>query len=153
MGISSRCSGTRNLISATYLSLCNWTQIGTAAAAMMAIRILLDHGVCEDRIVFITFVVARYGGISVLRRAFPGVRIVTGAVDNGLRDGWLVDMGNEGRSRNVWIIGNVPCMCHSQFIQMIHLQSRAWVRLVCPMTAQFTVVLIAGFFIGDRYYL
>lgn len=77
---------------------------------MMAIRILLDHGVCEDRIVFITFVVARCGGVSVLQRAFPGVRIVTGAVDNGLRDGWVVGTGHEGRGRNVWVIGNFPSM-------------------------------------------
>lgn len=58
---------------------------------MMAIRILLDHGVREDRIVFITFVVARCGGVSVLRHAFPSVRIVTGAVDNELREDWLID--------------------------------------------------------------
>jgi uridine kinase len=96
----------------------NRFQIGTAAAAMMAIRILLDHGVCEGRIVFITFVVARYGGVSVLRRAFPGVRIVTGAVDSGLRDGWLVGTGTEGKGRSIWVIGNALCECGLQFIQL-----------------------------------
>ena len=88
-------------------------EIGTAAAAMMAIRILLDHGVREDRIVFIAFIVARDGGVSVLRRAFPGVKIVTGAVDNGLQVGWLDNEGIYDRGRNVWVIGDIPCDCPS----------------------------------------
>ncbi|KAF8149900.1 armadillo/beta-catenin/plakoglobin [Crassisporium funariophilum] len=83
-------------------------QIGTAAAAFMAIRILLDHGVQEDHIVFITFLVARGGGISVLRRAFPGVRIVCGAVDDEMQEGWLEGYkgeGNpEGEGRKVWVM-------------------------------------------------
>ncbi|KAF8523255.1 armadillo beta-catenin plakoglobin [Gautieria morchelliformis] len=98
-----RCVKLRHLAETSWVFLLD-AQIGTAAAAMMAIRILLDHGVCEDRIIFITFLVARYGGISVLCRAFPGVRIVTGAVDSGLRDGWSVDTGSEGKGRNVWLI-------------------------------------------------
>ena len=54
----------------------------------MAIRTLLDHGVRPDRIVFVTFLVARDGGIAALRRAFPAVRIVCGAVDNVLVERW-----------------------------------------------------------------
>jgi hypothetical protein len=72
----------------------------------MAIRILLDHGVKEDRIIFVTFLVARGGGVSVLRRAFPKVRIVCGAVDDEMREGWLEgyqDLENpEGHGRKVW---------------------------------------------------
>jgi uracil phosphoribosyltransferase len=64
-------------------------QIGTAAAAFMAIRVLLDHGVLQDHIIFVTFLVARGGGISVLRRAFPEVKIVTGAVDGDMREAWV----------------------------------------------------------------
>ena len=55
----------------------------------MAIRVLLDHGVRQDHIVFVTFLVAVGGGISVLRRAFPHVKIVTGAVDGDMREAWL----------------------------------------------------------------
>ncbi|GJJ08316.1 hypothetical protein Clacol_002527 [Clathrus columnatus] len=80
-------------------------QIGTAAAAMMAIRILLDHGVQEERIIFITFIVALDGGVSVLRKAFPKVRLVAGAVDTKLQIGWLDGKEDEGRGRDVWIIG------------------------------------------------
>ena len=83
-------------------------QIGTAAAAFMSIRILLDHGVQEDHIVFVTFLVAKGGGVSVLRRAFPGVKIVCGAVDDEMKEGWLEGYkgeGNlEGEGRKVWIM-------------------------------------------------
>jgi len=74
----------------------------------MAIRILLDHGVPEDHIIFITFVVARGGGVSVIRRAFPDVRIVCGAVDDEMKEGWLEGIkteGNpEGEGRKTWVI-------------------------------------------------
>ncbi|KAF8896342.1 armadillo/beta-catenin/plakoglobin [Infundibulicybe gibba] len=83
-------------------------QIGTGAAAFMAIRVLLDHGVKQDRIVFVTFLVARGGGISVLRRAFPDVKIVCGEVDDEMREGWLEGYqgeGNpEGHGRKVWMM-------------------------------------------------
>lgn len=83
-------------------------QIGTAAAAFMSIRILLDHGVREDHIVFITFLVAQGGGVSVLRRAFPEVKIVCGAVDDEMKEAWLEGYkgeGNpEGKGRKVWVM-------------------------------------------------
>ncbi|EIN04896.1 armadillo/beta-catenin/plakoglobin [Punctularia strigosozonata HHB-11173 SS5] len=64
-------------------------QVGTAASAFMAIRVLLDHGVQPGHIILITFLVARNGGIPFLQRAFPDVKIVTGAIDDGLREVWL----------------------------------------------------------------
>ncbi|TFY83281.1 hypothetical protein EWM64_g719 [Hericium alpestre] len=64
-------------------------QIGTGASALMAIRVLLDHGVLPSHIIFVTFLVARTGGVSMLRRMFPEMKIVTGAVDDGLRETWL----------------------------------------------------------------
>ena len=62
----------------------------------MTIRILLDHGVREDRIIFLTLLVARVGGIAIVRRAFPKVRIITGAVDNEVKEIWRMDGGREG---------------------------------------------------------
>lgn len=62
----------------------------------MTIRILLDHGVQEDHIIFLTFLVARIGGIDVVRRAFPKVRIITGAVDDEVKEIWRVE-GDGGR--------------------------------------------------------
>ncbi|THH01487.1 hypothetical protein EW026_g1257 [Hermanssonia centrifuga] len=86
-------------------------QIGTAASAFMAIRILLDHGVRQDHIIFVTFLVAREGGIVVLRKAFPDVKIVCSAVDNYLTERWLecIDVEGEGvdsetAGRKVWAV-------------------------------------------------
>ncbi|KAF9485201.1 armadillo/beta-catenin/plakoglobin [Pholiota conissans] len=97
----------RHLAEDAYVFLLD-AQIGTAAAAFMAVRILLDHGVKEDHIIFITFIVARGGGVSVLKRAFPGVKIVCGAVDDEMQEGWLEGYkgeGNpEGKGRTVWVM-------------------------------------------------
>lgn len=74
----------------------------------MSIRILLDHGIRQDHIIFVTFLVARGGGISVLRRAFPDVKIICGAVDDEMREGWLEGYEGEGDAegipRKVWVM-------------------------------------------------
>lgn len=82
----------------------NW-QISTSAAACMAIRTLLDHGVQEDHIVIVTFLVAA-SGMSVLHRTFPQVKVVTGAIDAGLREIWLERQGEEldGEGRKIWCL-------------------------------------------------
>ncbi|KAJ1307658.1 hypothetical protein OPQ81_001751 [Rhizoctonia solani] len=78
-------------------------QIGTGAAALMAIRVLLDHGVPEDHIIFVTFLGVPRGGMAVIRKTFPGIRFVCGAVDDGLQEGWLHhEDGTPGR--RVWSI-------------------------------------------------
>lgn len=76
-------------------------QIGTAATAFMAIRVLLDHGVQESRIIFVAFLVALAGGLSALRRAFPDVHIITGAVDGVLAERRLrLKRKTEAKSRS-----------------------------------------------------
>ncbi|KZT59137.1 uridine kinase [Calocera cornea HHB12733] len=97
----------RALATSTYVFLLD-TQIGTGAAALMAIRVLLDHGVQEGHIVFLTFLISQQGGPNVLRRAFPRVRIVTSAVDDVLRSGWSELDRETGERRRVWKI--VPGM-------------------------------------------
>lgn len=97
----------RDLAETTFVFLLD-AQIGTSASAFMAIRVLLDHGVQEDHIIFVTFLVARQGGVSVLRKAFPKVKIVCGGVDDRMQEGWLEGYkgeGNpEGKGRNVWVM-------------------------------------------------
>ena len=119
---------------------CLFEQIGTAAAAFMAIRVLLDHGVPEDHIIFIAFLVARAGGISVLRRAFPKVKIVCGAVDDEMLESWLessTEVGNpEGGGRKVWLMnpgmGQIGVLLREKYERMLMaVRSR----------------------LGDRYYL
>ncbi|KDN38327.1 uridine kinase [Tilletiaria anomala UBC 951] len=60
-------------------------QIGTGAAAFMAIRVLLDHGVPQERIVFIALLASAKGGVHALAKAFPNVKVVVAGVDPGLR--------------------------------------------------------------------
>jgi uridine kinase len=83
-------------------------QIGTGAAAFMAIRVLLDHGIPQNHIIFVTFLVARHGGINVLHRAFPHVRIVCGAVDDEMKETWLEDPRTDGSNRTdgrkIWVM-------------------------------------------------
>lgn len=81
--------------------LTGFPQIGTGASALMAIRILLDHGVQENRIIFACFLVAKNGGVKVIQQAFPGVRIITGAADDGICEEVV---GNDGEDWRVWSI-------------------------------------------------
>ncbi|KAG1883416.1 armadillo beta-catenin plakoglobin [Suillus subluteus] len=104
-----KCLRERHLATDAWVFLLD-AQIGTGASAFMAIRTLLDHGVQQDHIIFVTFLIARTGGVTVLQRAFPKVKIVTGAVDEGLREAWLESYNekgegqSEGDGRKVWII-------------------------------------------------
>ncbi|WVF67596.1 uridine kinase [Kwoniella sp. CBS 6097] len=59
------------------------SQMGTGAAAMMAIRVLLDHGIKESHIIFLTYLITR-AAIHSVHRAFPQVQIVTASIDPGL---------------------------------------------------------------------
>jgi len=63
----------------------------------MAIRVLLDHGVREDHIIFVTFLAAPRG-VRVLNRVFPQVKIVTGSADPTLTPIWIPGNGEEGRN-------------------------------------------------------
>ncbi|PFH53005.1 hypothetical protein AMATHDRAFT_1730 [Amanita thiersii Skay4041] len=102
-----KCIRFRHMAEKAYVFLMD-AQIGTGATAFMSIRILLDHGVRQDHIIFVTFLVARGGGITVLRHAFPDVRIVCGAVDDVMKEGWMEnyisDFNPEGVGRKVWVM-------------------------------------------------
>ncbi|KAJ3281745.1 Uridine-cytidine kinase-like 1 [Borealophlyctis nickersoniae] len=60
-------------------------QIATGAAALMAIRVILDHDVPQDRIIFLSLIAAPLG-IHTIANAFPQVRLVTSEVDPELDD-------------------------------------------------------------------
>ncbi|CAO3699960.1 unnamed protein product [Rhizopus stolonifer] len=57
--------------------------IGTGAAALMAIRVLLDHEVPLDQIIFLSFLSTGLG-LTVITNAFPGLKIVTSMIDPSL---------------------------------------------------------------------
>ncbi|KAI9150924.1 Uridine kinase [Blastocladiella emersonii ATCC 22665] len=71
--------------------------VATGAAAMMAIRVLLDHSVPEDRIVLATLIAAP-PGLHAVARAFPKVKIVVSEVDPEINDQYhiLPGIGNYG---------------------------------------------------------
>jgi uridine kinase len=58
-------------------------QIASAATAIMAVRVLLDHGVNEEQITFVA-VLASPVGVRALARVYPELKIVLGVVDDGL---------------------------------------------------------------------
>lgn len=71
--------------------------VATGAAAMMAIRVLLDHDVPEERIVVLSLLMAS-PGIQSIAYAFPNVRMVTTAVDSTLNEDFHIipGIGNFG---------------------------------------------------------
>ena len=74
--------------------------IATGAAAMMAVRVLLDHGVPEESIVFVSLI-ATPQGLHGIAYAFPKVKIVVSEVDPGLNKMYHITPGIGG------------CICHS----------------------------------------
>ena len=73
------------------------SNIATGAAAIMACRVLLDHDVNEKNIVFLSLISAPEG-LHSLSAAFPDIKIVTSAVDDGLDAGMCIlpGMGDFG---------------------------------------------------------
>jgi uridine kinase len=122
------------------------SQIGTGAAGFMAIRVLLDHGVNPAHIIFVTFLVARSGGIAHLRRTFPDVNIVTGAVDDGLHEVWLENA--QPRVAFPDEDGFDNAAHHKAWVVDPGMGQIGNVASVIPLTAK-----VESFSAGDRYYL
>ncbi|KAJ3411391.1 hypothetical protein HDV05_002316 [Chytridiales sp. JEL 0842] len=59
--------------------------IGTGAVALMAVRILLDHDVPEENIVFVSLLAAKQG-VFALAHVFPKVKVLTSEVDETLSE-------------------------------------------------------------------
>jgi uridine kinase len=71
--------------------------IATGAAALMAIRVLLDHDVIPERIFLVTLIAAELG-IHTVAYAFPEVKIITTAVDPDVNEDYHIipGIGNFG---------------------------------------------------------
>ncbi|CAH0546438.1 unnamed protein product [Brassicogethes aeneus] len=71
--------------------------VATGAAAMMAIRVLLDHDVAESNILIVSLLMAELG-VHSIAYAFPKVQIVTTAIDPEINDKFYVipGIGNFG---------------------------------------------------------
>jgi len=71
--------------------------VATGAAAIMAIRVLLDHDVPQDNIVLVSLLMAEIG-VHSIAYAFPNVKIVTSALDPEINEKFYVipGIGNFG---------------------------------------------------------
>ncbi|XP_061900811.1 uridine-cytidine kinase-like 1 isoform X1 [Entelurus aequoreus] len=83
-------------ISEDYVILMDST-VSTGAAALMAVRVLLDHDVPENKIFLLSLLMAEMGVHSVAY-AFPKVRIITTAVDKEVNEHFHIipGIGNFG---------------------------------------------------------
>jgi uridine kinase len=63
-------------------------QMSSGGAALMAVRVLLDHGVKEERIVFVAYTAGRRG-VSRLSAVFPEIKIVIGRMVDDDEDRWV----------------------------------------------------------------
>ncbi|KAL5248539.1 hypothetical protein ACHWQZ_G017656 [Mnemiopsis leidyi] len=71
--------------------------VATGAAAMMAIRILLDHEVPEESISFVCLIASK-PGVQAIAYAFPKVRIIVGEMDPDIDEYYHIcpGLGNFG---------------------------------------------------------
>lgn len=71
--------------------------LATGAAALMAIRVLLDHDVPQENILFVSILVAT-PGVRAVAYAFPQVKIITSAVDQLVNEQFHIipGLGNYG---------------------------------------------------------
>lgn len=63
-------------------------QMSSGGAALMAVRVLVDHGVPEDRIVFVTLYAGKMG-LNRLTKVFPALKVVMGGVVEDSLDRWV----------------------------------------------------------------
>ncbi|EGS22051.1 uridine kinase-like protein [Thermochaetoides thermophila DSM 1495] len=63
-------------------------QMSSGGSALMAVRVLLDHGVRQDRIVLVTFTAGKMG-LHRLTKAFPEISVVVANVVPDLEERWV----------------------------------------------------------------
>ena len=63
-------------------------QMSSGGAALMAVKVLVDHGVPEEKIVFVTCIAGKLG-LKRLTKVFPRVRVVVCKVGKDGDDRWI----------------------------------------------------------------
>ncbi|PPQ95850.1 hypothetical protein CVT26_015980 [Gymnopilus dilepis] len=59
--------------------------LATGGSAMKAVEVLMEHGVPEERIIFINLIAAPEG-LKAFCTRFPSLKVITGWIDEGLND-------------------------------------------------------------------
>lgn len=54
----------------------------------MAVQVLVDHGVPEEKIVFVTYFAGRMG-LNRLTKVFPGLKVVVSAIVADFEERWV----------------------------------------------------------------
>jgi uridine kinase len=62
--------------------------MSSGGAALMAVQVLVDHGVPEEKIVFVTYFAGRIG-LNRLTNVFPGVRVVVSSIVADFEERWI----------------------------------------------------------------
>lgn len=65
-------------------------QMSSGGAALMAVKVLVDHGVAEKKIVFVTFMAGKRG-VNRLTSVFPGIKVVAGEIVDDYERRWIED--------------------------------------------------------------
>lgn len=63
-------------------------QMSSGGAALMAVRVLIDHGVKENRIVFVTYMAGRMG-LNRLMSVYPDIKVVVCRIVDDLELRWV----------------------------------------------------------------
>ncbi|KAF8854228.1 uridine kinase [Acephala macrosclerotiorum] len=63
-------------------------QMSSGGAALMAVQVLVDHGVPEDKIVFVTYFAGKLG-LNRLTKVFPGVNVIVCTMVADFEERWI----------------------------------------------------------------
>lgn len=63
-------------------------QMSSGGAALMAVRVLVDHGVAEEKVVFVTYLAGRMG-VNRLLNVFPKVKVVVCKIVEDFQERWI----------------------------------------------------------------
>ncbi|KAK3174618.1 hypothetical protein OEA41_001864 [Lepraria neglecta] len=63
-------------------------QMSSGGAALMAVRVLVDHGVPEEKVVFVTYFAGRMG-VNRLLNVFPNVKVVVCRIVEDFQERWI----------------------------------------------------------------
>ena len=63
-------------------------QMSSGGAALMAVQVLVDHGVSQDKIIFVTYFAGRMG-LNRLTTVFPQVRVVVCTIVADYEERWI----------------------------------------------------------------
>ncbi|KAL4816623.1 uridine kinase family-domain-containing protein [Aspergillus spinulosporus] len=64
------------------------SQMSSGGAALMAVRVLIDHGVSEDRIIFVTCAAVQ-SGVKRLAAVYPHVKLIVGRIEEESEPRWM----------------------------------------------------------------